>query len=115
VNSNGNISNPDLQAIWSTFTVWRGGSSTALRGRGISWAATGALNSMTNGYTTPNSRIPDLVTHFTGFFGPRSFHTGGANVCFGDGGVRFLPNTIDESIHRQIHSRNGGEVVSLDF
>ncbi len=70
-----------------------------MRGRGISWAATGALNSMTNGYSTPNNRVPDLVTHFTGFFGPRSWHTGGAHVVFGDGGVRFLPDGVDSKVH----------------
>lgn len=115
VNSNGNIANPNLSTVWPTFTSWRGASSTAMRGRGLSWAATGALNSMTNGYSTPNSRVPDLVTHFTGFFGPRSWHTGGASVGFGDGGVRFLPDGIDAQVHQNLHSRDGGEVVSVDF
>ena len=69
---------------------------------------------MTNGYNTPNSRIPDLVTHWTGYFGPRSWHTGGANVLMADGAVRFLSDNIDTSLHRALHSRDGGEVVS-DF
>jgi prepilin-type N-terminal cleavage/methylation domain-containing protein/prepilin-type processing-associated H-X9-DG protein len=108
---NGMISNPDLGAFWTDFTSWRGGSSPALRGRGISWAFSGAINSMTNGYTTPNSRIPDVVTHWTGFFAPRSYHTGGANVALGDGSVRFLSDSIDTNLHRAIHSTNGGEPV----
>jgi prepilin-type processing-associated H-X9-DG protein len=70
----------------------------------------GACSTLTNGYTTPNNRIPDLVVHFTGFFGPRSFHTGGANVLMGDGTIRFLSNNIDARTHRALHSRNGGEV-----
>jgi len=108
---NGVISNPDLASIWPSMTNWRGASSAALRGRGTSWAHSGAISTLTNGYTTPNNRIPDLVTHFTGFFGPRSYHTGGADVLFGDGTVRFLSNSIDAMLHRSIHSRNGGEVV----
>jgi len=74
VNSPGMINNPDLSMFWRTFTNCRGGSSPALRGRGTSWAFSGAINSMTNGYHSPNNRIPDLVTHFTRYFAPRSYH-----------------------------------------
>lgn len=109
--ANGVISNPNLSTIWPSMTNWRGASSAALRGRGTSWAHSGAISTLTNGYTTPNNRIPDIVTHFTGFFGPRSFHTGGADVLFGDGTVRFLSDNIDATLHRSLHSRNGGEVV----
>jgi prepilin-type N-terminal cleavage/methylation domain-containing protein len=114
-NADGVIANPDLAAVWPNLTgtiTWRGAGSNALRGRGISWAATGALNTLTNGYTPPNNRIPDLVTHFTGFFGPRSWHPGGAHVLLGDGAVRFVTNSISDTVHRSIHSRNGGEAVS---
>ncbi|MCA9012943.1 MAG: DUF1559 domain-containing protein, partial [Planctomycetaceae bacterium] len=41
----------------------------------------------------------------------RSWHTGGAQVLFGDGAVRFLSDNIDTGTHRAIHSRNGGEVA----
>ncbi|MBI3866683.1 MAG: DUF1559 domain-containing protein, partial [Planctomycetia bacterium] len=110
-NAAGMIANPDLSAVWPTMTNWRGATSAALRGRGISWAHSGALSTLTNGYNPPNSRIPDVVTHFTGFFGPRSWHTGGANVLMGDGTVHYLNNSIDTGIHRALHSRNGGEAV----
>jgi len=110
-NSAGMIANPDLSVVWPTMTNWRGASSAALRGRGVSWAAAGALNTLTNGYTTPNNKIPDLVTHFTGFFGPRSFHTGGANVLLGDGAVHFLSDSINAAVHRGLHSRAGGEAL----
>ena len=110
--SNGMISNPNLSAFWTTFTSWRGGSSPALRGRGTSWAFSGAINSMTNGYLTPNSRIPDIVTHWTGYFAPRSHHTGGAHVAMGDGAVMFLSDTMDLDLCRAMHSRDGNEVIS---
>ncbi len=103
--------NPDLSAVVPSLTSWRGASGAALRGRGVSWAGAGAMCTLTNGYTTPNSRIPDVVTHFTGFFGPRSYHTGGANVLMGDGTVRFFSDSIDAATHRGLHSRNGGEVI----
>ena len=110
-NPQGMISNPDLAACWKSFGSWRGGESPALRGRGIAWAFTGAINSLTNGYLPPNSRIPDVVTHHTGFFGPRSWHPGGANVQLGDGSVKFLSESMDVQVHRALHSCNGGEVV----
>lgn len=107
----GVINNPNLATIWPTMTNWRGAASAALRGRGTSWAHSGAISTMTNGYNTPNSRIPDVVVHFTGFFGPRSWHTGGAQVLMADGSVRLFSDNIDANLHRAVHSRNGGEVV----
>ncbi|HTM52587.1 MAG TPA: DUF1559 domain-containing protein [Pirellulales bacterium] len=108
---NGMIANPDLKLVWQQFTGWRGAGSTALRGRGTCWAASGALNTLTNGYTTPNSVIPDLVMHHTGYFGPRSWHVGGANVLMGDGSVRLLGEECDVALHRNLHSRNGNEII----
>ena len=107
----GVIMNPDLLAIWPQKTAWRGASSAALRGRGVSWAHSGAVSTLTNGYNPPNSRIPDVVVHFTGFFGPRSWHAGSAQVLLTDGSVRTLTDNIDTQLHRALHSRNGGEVT----
>jgi prepilin-type processing-associated H-X9-DG protein len=110
-NATGMIFNPDLSTVWPAMTGWRGASSTALRGRGACWAVAGACSTMTNGYTTPNSRIPDVVVHFTGFFAPRSFHPGGANVVMVDGSVHFLSASINVATCRALHSRNGKEVI----
>jgi prepilin-type processing-associated H-X9-DG protein len=103
--------NPDLSTIWVQLTGWRGATSNAMRGRGISWAHPGALATLTNGYNAPNSHIPDLVTHFTGFFGPRSWHSNAAAVLMCDGSVHFLGDQIDLAIHRGLHSRCGGEMT----
>ncbi|MFN0018028.1 MAG: DUF1559 domain-containing protein [Pirellulaceae bacterium] len=111
-NADGMIANPDLAAIWPSLTNWRGAGSTALRGRGTSWAATGAMNTLTNGYSPPNSKIPDIVTHFTGFFAPRSFHPNGANLVMGDGSVKFVPSSMDVIVCRRLHSANGNDVAN---
>lgn len=111
VDAAGMIHNPQLDSTWGAFTNWRGGSSPALRGRGVSWAFSGAICTLTNGYHAPNSRIPDVVTHFTGFFAPRSFHPGGANVAMADGSVKLLSASIDTTVVRALHSCNGGEVI----
>ncbi|MCC9602184.1 DUF1559 domain-containing protein [Stieleria sp. JC731] len=111
VDANGNIENPDVANFWNSFTNWRGGNSPAIRGRGMSWAFTGAINSMTNGYLSPNSHTPDIVTHWTGYFAPRSYHSGGAHLLFADGSVHFLSDSTDTELHRDLHSANGREII----
>lgn len=106
----GLIQNPDLASIVLAGTNWRGGQAGT--GRGIGWIRGLNMATMTNGYIAPNSRIPDVFMHGVGFFGPSSFHAGGAHALFGDGTVRFLGNNIDARVHRSLHSRNGGEVLS---
>lgn len=108
----GVLMNPSLEQIWPLKTNWRGASSAALRGRGTSWAHSGAISTLTNGYSPPNSRIPDVVVHFTGFFAPRSFHPGGALAVMGDGGVRWLGDGTDTLVSRAMHSADGGEYFS---
>jgi prepilin-type processing-associated H-X9-DG protein len=44
-----------------------------------------------------------------------SNHTGGVNVAFGDGSVRFVVNAIDLTTWRALGSRNGGEPVGADY
>ena len=100
---------------WTELTSWRHAGSPSMRGRGQAWAATTAGNSLTNGFLPPNSQIPDYVVHWSGFFGPKSFHPGGANVLFGDGRVVLLSDKTDKDLHRALHSINGGEQVAGDF
>jgi prepilin-type N-terminal cleavage/methylation domain-containing protein len=111
VDANGSITNPEVENFWKSFTNWRGASSPALRGRGTSWAYSGAINSMTNGFHSPNSKVPDVVTHFTGYFAPRSYHSGGSHVALGDSSVQFLTASSDIEIVHALHSINGGEVI----
>ena len=117
----GSMSNPttqqadDLVNRWTELSSWRHAGSPSMRGRGQAWAATTAGNSLTNGFLPPNSRIPDYVVHWSGFFGPKSFHPGGANVLFGDGRVVLLSDKTDKELHRALHSINGGEQVSGDY
>jgi prepilin-type N-terminal cleavage/methylation domain-containing protein len=112
---NGMIANADLTPVWPKLTGWRGAGSAAMRGRGTCWAAEGALNTLTNGYTPPNNIIPDVVMHHSGYFGPRSWHTAGAHVLFGDGSVHLISEGIDVTLHRNLHSRNGNEVIADQF
>ena len=49
-----------------------------------------------------------------GLVGPSSNHSGGVNMSFLDGSVRFIKNTINLSTYGAIATRNGGEVISSD-
>ena len=37
-----------------------------------------------------------------------AFHIGGANVCMGDGSVRFMSNSTDLNVHRGLGTRADG-------
>jgi prepilin-type N-terminal cleavage/methylation domain-containing protein/prepilin-type processing-associated H-X9-DG protein len=45
----------------------------------------------------------------------RSRHTGGVNVCFGDGSVRFIKNSIDEQTWGFLISKADGQVIASDY
>ena len=87
-------------------------------------------------YTTPNSQIPDQmggdaqgrpwcafgrapnVPPCTGgavaWNASRSRHSGGVNMLFGDGSVKFIKNTVNLTAWRALGSMSGGEVLSSD-
>jgi prepilin-type N-terminal cleavage/methylation domain-containing protein/prepilin-type processing-associated H-X9-DG protein len=44
-----------------------------------------------------------------------AFHTGGSNVAFGDGSVRFVRNGLTVNQAAALLSRSGGEVISFDY
>jgi prepilin-type N-terminal cleavage/methylation domain-containing protein/prepilin-type processing-associated H-X9-DG protein len=80
--------------------------------------------------TGPNSATPDRVwgcrnfpregmpcvqggsPYRDNFAAARSYHTGGVNVSFGDGSVRFVRDSIPLAVWQGWGSRGGGEVVS---
>ena len=101
------IVNPDLAAIVPTITSFRGNRADTWI-RGVPYAV------ITNGYLTPNSRIPDVNVHGRGWFAPRSLHTGGAQVALCDGSVRMISDSVDRATHWSVFSRNGGEVATSD-
>jgi len=103
------ISNPNLASILPSVTSWAGGQ--ARTGRGQAWIRGVPFSTCTTGYLTPNSRIPDIGLHGRGFYAARSLHTGGANFLLADGSVRFMSENIDLTLCRNLHSRNGGEVL----
>ena len=77
---------------------------------------TTAFKIINNNNSSPNSDGPNGCWLTTNNCGPNdevfSFHTGGANVAFGDGHVIFIPDTISPVTMATMTSRSGGEVIA---
>jgi prepilin-type processing-associated H-X9-DG protein len=79
-------------------SCWNGGTVDTLR--------------TSNGDKRPPVRDSANADHERGFGGPSA---SGVNFLFGDGSVRLIPYRIKGDIFLAICTRNGGEVVNLDF
>ena len=99
-------------------------SGPALRYAGMQYYRNLIPTSLYTHTRTPNSREGDCADLTTrpgdtgGFFAAhvtaRSFHPGGVNVCFADGSVRFIRDTISLPQWRALGTRAGGEVNNVD-
>ncbi len=63
-------------------------------------------------HSTPTSGNSDYTARLAAY---GSGHIGGANVCFGDGSVHFLPNSLDPIVLGWLSSRNDGNIFVMDF
>ena len=98
--------------------------------RGFSWWGSG---SNFTAWNPPNSTLPDVTESssycvypyqanppctapatLTRFNGARSRHSGGVNVVFGDGSVKFIKNSISLNTWRAASTTKGAEVFSSD-
>ncbi len=84
--------------------------------RNFMWAD-GAYNAgLYNHLRQPNDKRMDCVQHNTpGLKAARSRHTGGVNVCLGDGSVRFVSDSVSIATWQAVGTRNGGEVLGNDW
>jgi prepilin-type processing-associated H-X9-DG protein len=100
--------------------------------RGDFWADS-KCSYMFTAATSPNSTIPDQLDGTGGcpnpaasppcfaatgsqleFNAARSYHTGGVNVVFCDGSVKFVKDSVNLATWRAISTMNGNEVLSGD-
>jgi len=109
-------------------TTTGNGTPSISNGNGQYWLAAYPWHVAVNAYThfgPPNSTsCQNPATEYFGswltFVGPShsappsSNHPGGANICFGDGSVRFVKDTVSLPTWWALGTRNGGEVVSSD-
>ena len=62
----------------------------------------------------PVKRAPCVNTTTDMFLTPRSYHPGGVDVALVDGSVRYVRDTVQQSIFQGYGTKNGGETGNLD-
>ncbi len=81
--------------------------------KGANWWDGNYLNTLYCHHLTPDSPTADCITyHNPGWKAARSFHPGGVDVLYCDGGVRWTKDTVDPTLWRSLATRAGGEVIS---
>ena len=90
-----------------------GASGFASGGRWWFW--TGRERSLYNHGQVPNGEVPDClqggIRTAAGMATARSHHNGGVSVLMCDGSVRFVADTISQTVWRSLGTRNGAEIV----
>ena len=79
----------------------------------LGWMS-GTRATLRNTGTPPNEPPPaePNIIYVGGFGSP---HSGGANIGFGDGSVKFVPDTIDIDVWRQLGNRADGKLLDVHF
>jgi len=95
--------------------LWQMGTMVATSGPSGAWANP-TTEIVVSGFNIPTRTIPGAcAVNCTNDNEVYSFHTGGANVVFGDGSVRFMPATVGIDLLIALTTRATGEVVQIDF
>jgi prepilin-type N-terminal cleavage/methylation domain-containing protein/prepilin-type processing-associated H-X9-DG protein len=102
----------------TTPAACEGAAGTFSPRRGGKWLDGHYGNTLYNHYYTPNPTGKwdcGNGSHNKGLSTARSYHSGGVNVGFMDGSVRFVSNSVPLDVWRAISTRNTGEVVPGNF
>ena len=92
------------------------GNSFAGFSAGTSWNSGRFLHASYYHTFPPNSSYKDCVSDVSllhpAVLSPRSNHSGGVNVLYGDGHCTFVKNEIDIRVWQALGTRQGGELIS---
>ncbi|WP_435018176.1 DUF1559 domain-containing protein [Tundrisphaera sp. TA3] len=107
----------NLNSYITACNAMRAGTANQVNDVGSYWAAGRMVQGpLTNQLLTPNSPNQDCYNYaqYTGLKTARSRHPGGVNILMGDGSVKFVKNTINQTTWWALGSKAGGEVISAD-
>jgi prepilin-type N-terminal cleavage/methylation domain-containing protein/prepilin-type processing-associated H-X9-DG protein len=115
-------SNPSaaIQAIQACSAAWNSGTATLSFERGEDWAHGAMAYTLFNTIATPNannsewSNCSTATASVSTIVNSDSYHSGGINACMGDGSVKFIKNSINQSTWWSLGTRGNGEVISSD-
>jgi prepilin-type processing-associated H-X9-DG protein/prepilin-type N-terminal cleavage/methylation domain-containing protein len=93
-------------------TRWNAGERTSEQRAGGPWAEAWNEGRLDGATYDGEQRIGPCAINCTNFFEVYSFHSGGANILFADGSVRFLKEKMHVRVYARLLTRAGGEVVS---
>lgn len=123
---NQSLSSSVLSVLQQCDDVWAAAVSTSSgtgSNRGQFWAIGSPGYTYFNTIVTPNStKHPwsacrtdtNAGADYADFINANSSHSGGVNVAFCDGSVRFIKDSISEPVWWALGTRAGGEVISSD-
>jgi len=101
----------------STCNTMKKGTTVAANSRNSYWAA-GRMTEgpVTTTLLTPNSKNAECAnfTYSSAMYALRSRHSGGVNVLFADGSVRFIKDSVNQTTWWALGTKASGEVVSSD-
>jgi prepilin-type N-terminal cleavage/methylation domain-containing protein/prepilin-type processing-associated H-X9-DG protein len=100
--SRGDIFNNSGDTRWAFTTITTPNSSVPDR-----------INDCETGASLPTQKLPCVALGNPNQAAARSWHPGGVNVCFADGSLHFITNTIDLVTYKALGSSQNGEAVSL--
>jgi prepilin-type N-terminal cleavage/methylation domain-containing protein/prepilin-type processing-associated H-X9-DG protein len=87
-------------------------TGTMYRYTGLQYHRYFAITSFYSHMRTPNSQLGDCTDTNAGVITARSAHSGGVNVCMGDGSVQFVRDSIALDVWQAMGTRSGGEVLT---
>jgi prepilin-type N-terminal cleavage/methylation domain-containing protein/prepilin-type processing-associated H-X9-DG protein len=100
-----------LAKNWQTSTLAGG----TWRGRGYAWDEGSMWRGLYNHLLPPNNPCWRPNAAYGQMVAPAtSHHTGGANVAFCDGSVRFVTQSVDPDAWLAAGTRNGGETLTIN-